>query len=658
MKIKRIISTVLVLFAFQIMSPIKVSAADVYVSNFTELQAAISNPAVTEIALTASFNITDSLEIDDTKIIDGQGYTLTRSTSWTGVYHDMFVVIAPGDLTFKDITIDGNKANVTTTGTIVLVDSDASFTLDNGATLQNNKAINYPGGAIYAEPDSSIYIKEGSSITLNETGNIYGVNLGFESGGGAIFGDEAYIEISGGTISYNVTDNAGGAISVIEESTLVITGGTICFNTAIDGGGIHVEASTATISGPVLINGNSATTLEGGGIYVNYSGTVTITANSFGTPTIDRNTASQLGGGISVRKSDLYINGAIITNNQVTTTNKYNSSGSHRGGGGIYIEGVQGDTPYASIVNATISNNTAPNGGGVLMTGSGSIAEISVTVFTENIALYDGGAVANSGRNTAQSSMKMTLTDVIITHNEAGNAGGGIWNGYDNYSPASGVFGPDIYTELYLKGTSVVTNNTAQGLGGGIYNGYHVARKHNASGVVYKGDVRFYMDSTAILYDNESVSPTDIGDDAYNHNSIFVIRPSYSDRIENTIRYYAPSVDSDLLSFVGWYLHDTSGFDPLVNTVIQGSELWKLNTTLSDLSNDEATAVSYGIKAFWDVAGTVPPGPGVTTPTTPSTPTIPKMGVDQTLNSYIMMMTLSIIGIVALRNMGRKQTED
>ena len=49
---------------------------------------------------------------------------------------------------------------------------------------------------------------------------------------------------------------------------------------------------------------------------------------------------------------------------------------------------------------------------------------------------------------------------------------------------------------------------------------------------------------------------------------------------------------------------------------------------------------------------------GKWTVTVPAGTTPPATGVDQTLNSYIIVLTLSIIGIVALRNMGRKQTED
>lgn len=149
------------------------------------------------------------------------------------------------------------------------------------------------------------------------------------------------------TPSHNssIAEGAGGINGF--ATTITIKGNTVSYNTCTESnvygaGGISIYISIATISNN-LIHNNSVLKTGAGGI--NFIGDGEITNNI-----IANNTAVKGGAGI-------YTNtGSTISNNLIVN----NSASTAEGSGGIYCKNCD-----AKIINNTIANNSAVNGGGV-----------------------------------------------------------------------------------------------------------------------------------------------------------------------------------------------------------------------------------------------------------------------------------------------------
>ena len=115
--------------------------------------------------------------------------------------------------------------------------------------------------------------------------------------------------MSGGTISGNKASNEGGGIYIDNGGTLTMTGGTVESNTAskYDGGGIMFDNATGTISN-ALIKGNTSTNF-GGGIQVENSSNVTIENTQ-----ITENTTYG-GGGVYTYDAGVFLN---LSNGNIT----------------------------------------------------------------------------------------------------------------------------------------------------------------------------------------------------------------------------------------------------------------------------------------------------------------------------------------------------
>ena len=354
-----------------------------------------------------------------------------------------------GELTLENITLDGNKDNVTSLNSILSNGINSRVYIVDGAILKNNNTTNDRGGAIYNRGflninggdiinNHGIYggaILQHEGILTIEDGNIS--NNECDLSGGAI---HAYgtININGGKINSNVSGTGGGAIrmppsggiinmtdgiisgntatneggGISSNGTLNISGGTISDNTATNnaGGGIYEEGNLNVIGGMIL---NNATNNNGGGIYVNGNGTVTISQTTGKTTLIDNNEA---------------ING-----------------------GGIYVASGKSLT----ISGGEISGNTATNGGGIYAIGSGTIAISQVTGKT---TLIDGNEANDGGGVYIGNGKSLTVSSGTISNNITTHSGGGI-------------FATEIGT-VTISGTSLIDGNrassTGTGNGGGL----------------------------------------------------------------------------------------------------------------------------------------------------------------------------------------------
>lgn len=116
-------------------------------------------------------------------------------------------------------------------------------------------------------------------------------------------------------------------------------------------------------------------------------------------------------------------------------------------GSGIGNGAFNGSATLA-LTDSTLTGNHAQFFGGGLATSSGTVTLTRTTV-TGNVADQDAGGIS-----LAFGSQSVILNDSEVSHNTAGDQGGGIWNGAD----------------LILNGTTTVEHNTAATDGGGIFN--------------------------------------------------------------------------------------------------------------------------------------------------------------------------------------------
>jgi predicted outer membrane repeat protein len=146
--------------------------------------------------------------------------------------------------------------------------------------------------------------------------------------------------------------------------------------------------------------------------------------------------------GIRVKDANVVIDSFIITGGSYRVDSRAAPGGVIWGGAGLCLSGAD-----AKIANCTFVNNRAQTGcGGAVFVGPQCNIEITDSVFTDNYAGTDGGALCNSGGN-------IDLRRCVFTRNLALSSGGAI-----------ATLGGRISSEF-----CEFTKNTSKERGGGIY---------------------------------------------------------------------------------------------------------------------------------------------------------------------------------------------
>ncbi|MGN1317987.1 MAG: right-handed parallel beta-helix repeat-containing protein [Lachnospirales bacterium] len=323
--------------------------------------------------MTITVYATDQVEVNGTvyyshqtawkKAIDG-GYTFKLLGNWNATDADFSVGASSSEDDYfkngaiyvpdgKSVTIDLNGhiidrnlySSRQRNGEIIYLGKNASLTIIDsvgGGYMEDGNSSNGAGG-IHAKEGSRIYLKGGSIKWCKSSDNGGAVYLAsgakmYMSGGsiesckaesahgGAVYADtDSQFIMTGGTIkNCSATGSYYGGAVYAYHATCQFSGGTIANNTAQYGGGIYLngksDSNTTTISGDILISGNTASK-DGGGVYADRDSKISITGgrNTF-------NTAGNRGGGVFaekyVAKCDITLGGTahILYNTGSNTT--------------------------------------------------------------------------------------------------------------------------------------------------------------------------------------------------------------------------------------------------------------------------------------------------------------------------------------------------
>ena len=428
----------------------------------------------------------------------------------------------------SSLNIDGDNTFITNWagsrgGGIYAQETNISF---SGIGLLSCNKAQLDGGGIYAD---------GSN--LNFRGDITISSNAAQLGGG-VYSDNNTIKFDGPSVfERNVATYYGGGIYT-RRTPLILTGNNMfSANSAVEGGGIYAvanrilslgglstfRANRAHVSGGGIWLDNSNLTLngfnhfvgcvasfEGGAIY-SYAATASLTGNI----TFESNSATT-GGGLHARWSNVHVTerskfekniavfgGGIYTDN---STFIFNDSSTFRGnkadytGGGIYAA--------RSVLNfvgtsSMIENSAARDGGGIYTRDGSAVNVLGWSNYQNNSAKYTGGGISAfqsrfklAGQNTFESNIaaegggfyafdctvNFPGENVFIT-NSAHNHGGGFTvahstlhlNGLTTFKSNSAASGGGMYisaSNADIDGRNCFISNTADSRGGAIYARY------------------------------------------------------------------------------------------------------------------------------------------------------------------------------------------
>ena len=368
---------------------------------------------------------------------------------------------------------------------------------ENSSTVFENNTANDDGGAIYSESANIFFEENSSTVFKNNTADDDGGSTYFKYGK-VYFRQNSYA----GFIN-NIADDGGaiyayyGSISFEDKSSTLFKEN----NAKCDGGSIYsfygyiqfeqnsytmFSNNIANIGGAIYsYNGNIFfeqnsyanfsynTAFEGGAIYM-YSeiGYMSFEDNSF---TVFSNNIAVAGGAISlwsdihfIEKSKIVFSnnnadegGAILNLHTNVISFKGDSNVTFRNNSafsGGSIHSSNGSIHFARTSNTIFSLNTATDGGAILTGAHISFEEKSYTLFNNNVAEHNGGAIyfyCGSQAFIDGISFKQN-SSTVFSNNNADNAGGAI------FTTEKGILAFNGYS------TTVFNSNTAD-YGGALF---------------------------------------------------------------------------------------------------------------------------------------------------------------------------------------------
>ena len=495
------------------------------------------------------------------------------------------------------------------------------------------------------------------------------------SGGGIFAKDNAKLNIQDSSISGNTATNygwGGGICTELKDGSITIQGSTIEGNKTTTknakGGGISIAAngSTQVTIDHNTIQGNVALG-DGGGLYIDakingqykpLETTVEITNN-----TIQGNSCGNSGAGIYLFGVNSVLDSNLITGNTIAS--------GYGCGGGIRVD-TSSSVPSitCTLKNNTISNNTAPVGGGVssgsnTLINAGKNTGITCTIIMESGSITGnhatstlGSQAGGGGVHLVGNGSRFVMKDGTIEGNDAASNGGGVFStNYEGFKVLGGALqnntaklnGGAIFIQnvlpnrvlangavtntpeqevLEIGAPVIITGNSAGQCGGGIYAANGVTVK--MAGYLLNNHAGEAGDDLYMMVDTDRYPNGDV-------KNVLVLRPVTKED-DWTLTDCGHIID-------GWYLDNTAperwnadkkqdaegndlpAFIVNLNTLLEGSDY---TITVDENGNYVITLASdqvLALKAAHDVIPEPTPDPDpepTPDPDTPDTPVSPE----------------------------------
>ena len=382
------------------------------------------------ISVTGSFTLTDCRGGDDTKPygkithaagVDGRGVRI-KSAADASLSETAVFTMYGGEISGNKVSDSGS---INYGGGVRVSDPYSTFTM-LGGIITNNEATNGGGGGVYI--GGGRFEMSGSAvITRNKTASSLGGGGVFMNGSDIVYALNEFIMSGNAVISENTATNGnGGGVYMNSAPEVTMNGGSITGNTAANnGGGVYAFSGTFTMNDGTIA-GNKATAKNGGGVYANGSTAFTVKGGTIGGSTAADANAAKYGGGVYVKNGTFTMSGGKVTGNSASKDGggvrldkgTFHMSGSaviSRNTAGGYGGGVDANDGSFTMSGGSITGNTTTNespdwsgGGGVFVFDDGKFT-MSGGSITGNNAIRGGGVeLTGSGTMTVSGSVQIT----------------------------------------------------------------------------------------------------------------------------------------------------------------------------------------------------------------------------------------------------------
>ena len=320
------------------------------------------------------------------------------------------ISVDDGKLIMRGGAVINNIADDTAGG--IYCDNDGTFEI-TGATISGNLAENDGGLNIHLSADATI---ENSFIINN--------NSRTEDGGGLrMSASDRTLKLINTAIDGNSAENEGGGVTV-DHGNVEMTGGSLSGNRSENGAGVYVNGDTGFTAKEGAVISNNTSTKYGGGI------------TCYGDLSLTGVTVS----GNSAKRNGVYTSGDKLTLDSCTFTGNKSRSSS---GGGVY---AAEDDLYLKGSNTFTENDAADNGAAIFVTEDATIYVQGTPVIRDNfgtsIYIDSGDRIHLNGALNAGSRLGVTL------RNEFGAFTDG-FNRYHSGGDPADFFFSDYGYEIY-----------------------------------------------------------------------------------------------------------------------------------------------------------------------------------------------------------------